>query len=143
VKWGAPREDIQNARGIIGYGQGYSIGSLELGSAWEVSGAGSAFGVTTLSADESGGGVGVELRFVREIVWPDGRREVEGVWGKHFAKSELNALLFSMASLVKYETNPPSPPTAAPAARTASLRARVVRLSVPLGFPAGLPDMPG
>jgi hypothetical protein len=32
---------------------------------------------TTLSADESNGGVGVEVRFVREIVWPDGRREVE------------------------------------------------------------------
>src|SRR5262249_494070 len=33
---------------------------------------------STLGA-ESDGGVGVELRFVREIVWPDGRREVEGV----------------------------------------------------------------
>jgi hypothetical protein len=31
----------------------------------------------TLSADESNGGVGVELKFIREIVWPDGRREVE------------------------------------------------------------------
>jgi hypothetical protein len=36
----------------------------------------------TLSADESNGGVGVELRFVREIVWPDGRREIEGVTPK-------------------------------------------------------------
>ena len=35
----------------------------------------------TLSADESGGG-SVELRFVREIVWPDGRREVEGITPK-------------------------------------------------------------
>jgi hypothetical protein len=34
---------------------------------------------TTLAASDSNGGVGVELRFVREIVWPDGRREVEGV----------------------------------------------------------------
>jgi len=34
---------------------------------------------TTLSAPDSDGGVGVELRFIREIVWPDGRREVEGV----------------------------------------------------------------
>jgi len=38
---------------------------------------------TTLSASDSdGGGVGVEVRFVREIVWPDGRREVEGVTPK-------------------------------------------------------------
>src|SRR6516164_9280058 len=37
---------------------------------------------TTLAASESSGGVGVELRFVREIVWPDGRREVEGVTPK-------------------------------------------------------------
>jgi len=34
---------------------------------------------TTLSAPDSDGGVGVELRFIREVVWPDGRREVEGV----------------------------------------------------------------
>ena len=33
----------------------------------------------TLAADESGGGVGVHMTFTREIVWPDGRREVEGV----------------------------------------------------------------
>ena len=31
---------------------------------------------------DSHGGVGVELRFVREIVWPDGRREVEGTTPK-------------------------------------------------------------
>ena len=31
---------------------------------------------TTLSTSESDGGVGVELRFVREIVYPSGRREV-------------------------------------------------------------------
>jgi len=31
----------------------------------------------TLSADESGGGVGMHIHFTREIVWPDGRREVE------------------------------------------------------------------
>jgi hypothetical protein len=37
---------------------------------------------TTLSAPDSDGGVGVELRFVREIVWPDGRREVEGTTPK-------------------------------------------------------------
>src|SRR6516162_1720462 len=36
-----------------------------------------------LSADaESNGGVGVELRFVREIVWPDGRREISGATPK-------------------------------------------------------------
>jgi len=37
---------------------------------------------TTLAASESNGGVGVELKFVREIVWPDGRREIEGVTPK-------------------------------------------------------------
>ena len=37
---------------------------------------------TTLAASESSGGVGVELRFVREIVWPDDRREVEGTTPK-------------------------------------------------------------
>jgi len=31
----------------------------------------------TLSADESGGGVGMHIHFTREIVWPDGRREAE------------------------------------------------------------------
>jgi hypothetical protein len=31
---------------------------------------------------ESDGGVGVQLTFVREIVWPDGRREVEGTTPK-------------------------------------------------------------
>src|SRR5262249_48801818 len=36
----------------------------------------------TLAASESSGGAGVELRFVREIVWPDGRREVEGATPK-------------------------------------------------------------
>jgi hypothetical protein len=37
---------------------------------------------TTLSASESDGGVGVEVRFIREIVWPDGRREISGVTPK-------------------------------------------------------------
>ena len=37
---------------------------------------------TTLSAPDSDGGVGVELRFIREVVWPDGRREVEGTTPK-------------------------------------------------------------
>jgi len=37
---------------------------------------------TTLSTPESGGGSGVEIRFTRHIVWPDGRREVEGVTPK-------------------------------------------------------------
>ena len=36
----------------------------------------------TLSADESGGGLGVKMVFERHIVWPDGRREVEGVTPK-------------------------------------------------------------
>ena len=36
----------------------------------------------TLATDESGGGVGVHMTFTREIVWPDGRREVEGTTPK-------------------------------------------------------------
>ena len=37
---------------------------------------------TTLSAPNSDGGVGVELRFIREVVWPSGHREVEGATPK-------------------------------------------------------------
>jgi hypothetical protein len=37
---------------------------------------------TTLSTPESGGGVGVKMVFERHIVWPDGRREIEGVTPK-------------------------------------------------------------
>src|SRR6516164_2925826 len=33
---------------------------------------------TTLAADESGGGRGVQMTFQRVIVWPDGHREIEG-----------------------------------------------------------------
>jgi hypothetical protein len=33
---------------------------------------------TTLSTDESNGGMRAEIRFVREICWPDNRREIEG-----------------------------------------------------------------
>jgi hypothetical protein len=34
---------------------------------------------TTLAADKSTGGAGVKMTFERVIVWPDGRREIEGV----------------------------------------------------------------
>jgi Family of unknown function (DUF5681) len=37
---------------------------------------------TTLAADESSGGLGVKMVFERHIVWPDGRREVEGTTPK-------------------------------------------------------------
>jgi hypothetical protein len=37
---------------------------------------------TTLSADQSSGGAGVQMTFQRVIVWPDGRREIEGVTPK-------------------------------------------------------------
>ena len=37
---------------------------------------------TTLAADESNGGLGVKMVFERHIVFPDGRREVEGVTPK-------------------------------------------------------------
>src|SRR5262249_1354132 len=37
---------------------------------------------TTLSSDESNGGLGVQMTFRRVIVWPDVREEVEGVTPK-------------------------------------------------------------
>jgi hypothetical protein len=37
---------------------------------------------TTLSASESDGGLGVKMVFERHIVWPDGRREIDGVTPK-------------------------------------------------------------
>jgi hypothetical protein len=37
---------------------------------------------TTLAASESDGGVGVQVTFQRVIVWPDGRREIEGATPK-------------------------------------------------------------
>jgi hypothetical protein len=37
---------------------------------------------TTLAADESSGGLGVRMTFERVIVYPDGRREIEGVTPK-------------------------------------------------------------
>src|SRR5215469_12200127 len=37
---------------------------------------------TTLSASESDGGVGVKVRFVREIVYPSGQRHIEGTTPK-------------------------------------------------------------
>jgi hypothetical protein len=35
-----------------------------------------------LAADESGGGASVKMTFERVVVWPDGRREIEGVTPK-------------------------------------------------------------
>jgi hypothetical protein len=37
---------------------------------------------TTLSADDSGGGLGTKITFERVIVFPDGHREIEGVTPK-------------------------------------------------------------
>jgi hypothetical protein len=37
---------------------------------------------TTLSTSDSDGGAGAQITFTRVIVWPDGRREVEGVTPK-------------------------------------------------------------
>jgi hypothetical protein len=37
---------------------------------------------STLAASESDGGLGVKMVFERHIVWPDGRREIEGVTPK-------------------------------------------------------------
>ena len=42
----------------------------------------SAFPATLASADESNGGLGTKITFERVIVWPDGRREIEGVTPK-------------------------------------------------------------
>ena len=47
---------------------------------------------TTLSADESNGGTGVQLVFRREIVWPDGRVEVEGTTPKALPPPNAHAL---------------------------------------------------
>src|SRR6516225_5437447 len=48
---------------------------------------------TTLSTPESGGGVGVEVRFVREIVYPSGRREIEGITPKQLASPDASHAL--------------------------------------------------
>src|SRR5262249_18844892 len=37
---------------------------------------------TTLAGDESSGGASVKMTFERVIVWPDGRREIDGVTPK-------------------------------------------------------------
>jgi hypothetical protein len=37
---------------------------------------------STLQASESDGGLGVKMVFERHIVWPNGRREIEGVTPK-------------------------------------------------------------
>src|SRR5262249_54271449 len=41
---------------------------------------------TTLSTPETDGGVGMKMVFERHIVWPDGRREIEGVTPKQLPK---------------------------------------------------------
>ena len=43
---------------------------------------------TTLAADESSGGPGVQLTFQRVIVWPDGHKEIEGVTPKQLPAPE-------------------------------------------------------
>src|SRR5262249_49325519 len=58
------------------------------------------------------------------------------VLGSTFATSELNAELFSIASLFRYPTAPSSPPAASNAARMASLSCTVVLFSDPGGRPA-------
>jgi hypothetical protein len=48
---------------------------------------------TTLNASESDGGLGVKMVFERHIVWPDGRREIEGLTPKSLpAPDASNAL---------------------------------------------------
>jgi hypothetical protein len=43
---------------------------------------------TTLNASESDGGLGVKMVFERHIVYPDGRREIEGVTPKSLPAPE-------------------------------------------------------
>jgi hypothetical protein len=47
---------------------------------------------STLAASESDGGVGLEVRFVREIVYPDGRREIEGQTPKQIEHKAFHML---------------------------------------------------
>jgi hypothetical protein len=47
---------------------------------------------TTLSGDESSGGLGVKMVFERHIVWPDGRREIDGVTPKQLPAPASHAL---------------------------------------------------
>src|SRR5215472_3959190 len=47
---------------------------------------------TTLAADESSGGASVKMTFERVIVWPDGRREIEGVTPKSLPAPDAHAL---------------------------------------------------
>jgi hypothetical protein len=47
---------------------------------------------TTLAADaESSGGLGNKITFERVIVWPDGRREIEGVTPKALPAPDVDA----------------------------------------------------
>jgi hypothetical protein len=47
---------------------------------------------TTLSTPDSHGGVGVEVRFIREIVYPGGHREIDGQTPKQLAPPDAHAL---------------------------------------------------
>src|SRR6516162_11904243 len=48
---------------------------------------------TTLAADESSGGVPVKMVFERHIVWPDGRREIDGVTPKSLPAPDASPAL--------------------------------------------------
>src|SRR5215469_17106120 len=48
---------------------------------------------TTLAADESSGGVPVKMVFERHIVWPDGRREIDGVTPKSLSAPDASPAL--------------------------------------------------
>src|SRR5262249_83912 len=48
---------------------------------------------TLLAASESSGGAGVELRFVREIVYPSGQRHIEGVTPKQLPAPDASHAL--------------------------------------------------
>jgi hypothetical protein len=46
----------------------------------------------TLSTDESSGGLGIKMVFERQIVFPDGRREIDGVTPKLPAPDDTKAI---------------------------------------------------
>jgi hypothetical protein len=75
------KEAILNALDSVGGEQYLAKLAIENSSAFS-SLLGKILPHTLTPGSESNGGGGVELRFVREIVWPDGRREVEGTTPK-------------------------------------------------------------
>jgi hypothetical protein len=60
---------------------------------------------TTLAADESSRGLGVKMTFERVIVWPDGRREIEGVTPKQLPPPSGSSRMLPDAGNPDTDTN--------------------------------------